>query len=106
MRRMNDEPTIADNPAKHRFELTTNGEVAAFSEYNVLKNALLFTHTEVKPEFEGKGFGGKLVAFALDDVRKRGLNVVPACPFVAGYIRKHPEYLDLVTEESRRAFLR
>lgn len=103
---MNDEPKISDNPEKHRFELSLNGEVAAFSEYNVLKNALLFTHTEVLPAHEGKGLGGKLVAFALDDVRKRGLHVVPACPFVAGYIRKHPEYLDLVTEESRRAFLR
>ena len=103
---MNDEPTISDNPEKHRFELSTNGEVAAFSEYNVLKNALLFTHTEVMPAHEGKGFGGKLVAFALDDVRRRGLHAIPACPFVAGYIRKHPEYLDLVTEESRRAFLR
>ena len=103
---MNDEPTIADNPAKHRFELSTNGEVAAFSEYNVLKNALLFTHTEVQPQHEGKGFGSRLAKFALEDVRRRGLHVVPACPFVAGYISKHPEYLDLVTEESRRAFLR
>jgi uncharacterized protein len=103
---MDDEPTLTDNPDKHRFELAIDGEVAAFSEYNVLKGALLFTHTEVMPEHEGKGLGGKLVAFALDDVRRLGLHAVPACPFVAGYIRKHPEYLDLVTEESRRAFLR
>lgn len=103
---MNDEPTITDNPGRHRFELAIDGEVAAFSEYNVLQGALLFTHTEVQPAFEGRGLAGKLVAFALDDVRKRGLRVVPACPFVSGYIRKHPEYLDLVSEESRRAFLR
>jgi uncharacterized protein len=101
-----DDIRIADNPTRHRFELQSGNEVAAFSEYNELKGSLLFTHTEVLPAFEGKGFASRLIAYALDDVRKRGLHAIPACPFVAGYIRKHPEYLDLVTEESRRAFLR
>lgn len=97
---------LADNAERHRFELRSGGEVAAFSEYNAIKGALLFTHTEVLPAHEGSGYGSKLVAFALDEVRRRGLHAIPACPFVAAYIRKHPEYLDLVTEESRRAFLR
>ena len=101
-----DDIRIADNPARHRFELHSGSEVAAYCEYNELKGALLFTHTEVLPAFEGKGFGSRLVAHALDDVRKRGLHAIPACPFVSGYIRKHPDYLDVVTEESRRAFLR
>ena len=97
---------LADNPARHRFELQVDGQVAAFSEYNELKGALLFTHTEVQPAHEGKGLASRLIGFALDEVRKRGLHAVPACPFVAGFIRKHPDYLDLVTEESRRAFLK
>ncbi|MES3000024.1 MAG: GNAT family N-acetyltransferase [Pseudomonadota bacterium] len=99
-------PDITDNPSAHRYELRVDGEVAAHCEYNVLKDALLFTHTEVLPRFEGKGLASRLIAFALDDVRQRGLHAIPVCPFVAGFIRKHPEYLDLVSEESRRAFLR
>ena len=96
--------TIADNPTAHRFELTKAGALAARSEYNLLKDAVMFTHTEVMPEFEGQGLGSKLAKFALDDVRRRGLQVVPVCQFIAGYIRKHPEYLDLVSENSRRAY--
>jgi predicted GNAT family acetyltransferase len=53
-------------------------------------------HTEVDPEFEGSGLGGKLVAGALDDVRAQGRRVQPLCPFVAKYIARHPEYADLV----------
>lgn len=98
--------TLADNPDRHRFELRLGQEVAAFAEYNALKGALLFTHTEVQPAHEGKGLGGKLVKYALEEVRRRNLHAIPSCPFVAGYIRKHPEYLDLVTEESLRAFLK
>jgi predicted GNAT family acetyltransferase len=96
--------TIADNPTAHRFELKKAGVVAARSEYNLLQGAVMFTHTEVEPEFEGQGLGSKLAKFALDDVRSRGLQVVPVCQFIAGYIRKHPEYLDLVSENSRRAY--
>jgi predicted GNAT family acetyltransferase len=94
---------IADNPAAYRFELKVAGALAAQAEYELLPGAVKFTHTEVLPGHEGKGYGSKLAKFALDDVRRRGLNAVPACEFIAGYIRKHPGYLDLVTEEARRA---
>lgn len=100
----NDDITLADNPGKHRFELHLGGQLAAFAEYNLLKEAVLFTHTEVLPEFEGKGLGSKLARFALDDVRARRLHAIPQCQFIAGYIRKRPEYLDLVSEEHRRAY--
>lgn len=101
-----DDVTLADNPDRHRFELRSGPDVAAFSEYNVVKGALLFTHTEVSAAFEGKGLGSRLIAYALDEVRRRGLQAIPACPFVAAFIRKHPEYLDIVSEASRRAFLK
>jgi predicted GNAT family acetyltransferase len=48
------------------------------------------------PSLENKGLGARLVAGALDDIRARGLRVVPFCPFVRAYIRRHPEYADLV----------
>ena len=58
------------------------------------------------PAHEGKGLGSRLIAFALDEVRRQGLQAIPVCPFVAAYIRKHPQYLDLVAQSSRRAFLK
>jgi predicted GNAT family acetyltransferase len=99
-----DDITLADNAAEHRFELKAGGKLAARAEYNLLKGAMMFTHTEVDPQFEGRGFGSKLAKFALDDVRARGLHAIPVCQFIAGYLRKHAEYQDLVTDETRRAF--
>lgn len=99
-----DDLTFSDNPDAHRFELRKGGAVAAYSEYNLLKGAVMFTHTEVLPQFEGLGLGSRLAKSALDDVRKRGLRAIPVCTFIAGYIRKHAEYLDLVAEEHRRAY--
>jgi predicted GNAT family acetyltransferase len=99
-----DDIKLSDNTAAHRFELIKGAEVAARAEYNLLKDAVLFTHTEVMPQYEGQGLGSRLAGYALDEVRKRGLKVVPVCQFIAGYIRKHPQYLDLVTEHNRRAF--
>jgi predicted GNAT family acetyltransferase len=99
-----DAPQIADNPAAHRYELRVGGEVAAYAEYNLLTHAVLFTHTEVLPQHEGQGLGSQLAKFALDDVRGRAMAVIPICQFIAGYIRRHPEYLDLVAESHRRAF--
>ena len=96
---------IKDNAASHRFELRADGKLAAYAEYNTIKQGLLFTHTEVLPEHEGQGLGSQLARFALDDVRSRGLKAIPVCKFIAGYISRHSEYLDLVPEESRRAFL-
>lgn len=93
-----------DNPERHRFELLRGDEVAGYAEYNLLRGALMFTHTEVMPQFEGRGVGSRLAKAALEQVRARGLRAIPQCQFIAGYIRKHPEHLDLVAEEHRRAY--
>lgn len=97
-----DDIVIADNPGAHRFELRKAGAVAAYAEYELSPDAMTLTHTEVLPQYEGQGLGSKLAKFVLDDVRRRALRVVPSCPFMAGYIRKHPDYEDLLTEKSRR----
>jgi predicted GNAT family acetyltransferase len=96
---------IQDNAASHRFELHVDGVLRAYAEYNVLKHGLLFTHSEVLADFEGQGLGSQLARFALDQVRARGVQAIPVCRFIAGFISKHPEYLALVSDESRRAFL-
>lgn len=86
---------VQNNPAKHRYELEVEGHIAA-SYYQLSGDIITFTHTEVPKELEGKGIGSRLVKGALDQVRASGLKVVPQCPFVKGYIGKHPEYADLL----------
>jgi predicted GNAT family acetyltransferase len=85
---------VQDNAAKHRFELSVEGHLAA-AYYELAGNVITFVHTEVPPELGGKGIGSKLVRGALDQVRARKLRVVAQCPFVKAYIEKHPEYADL-----------
>ena len=64
--------------------------------YKLAERLLVVTHTEVEPEYEGQGVGGRLVQAVLDDVRQRGLHVLPICPFTKSWIERHPDYQDLV----------
>ena len=102
------ETTVREVPERNRYEAHVDGELAGFAEYLVAGRRVVFTHTEVDPAFEGQGVGGALARFALDDVRSRGgdLEVVPVCPFVAGWIMRHPEYAPLVTPALRPQFER
>jgi hypothetical protein len=90
------EVRVADNPAEHRFEAYLGDRLAGFAAYRSKPGRVVFTHTEILPEFEGRGIGSALAGAALDQVRARGLAVTPLCPFIAGYIGRHPEYADLV----------
>ncbi|MCW2851556.1 MAG: hypothetical protein JWM84_1220 [Nocardioides sp.] len=87
---------VTDNPVRHRFEITVDGRLAGFVEYQLSDGRIDLIHTVVRDEFEGKGIGGTLVKHALDTARERGLRVTPTCPFVADYIERHPAYADLV----------
>jgi len=95
---------FTNNAAQHRYEAALDCELAAFVEYNLLTDAIMFTHTEVLPAHEGKGLGSAIARHVLDDARARQLHVIPVCQFIAGYIRKHREYADLVREDIQRAF--
>jgi predicted GNAT family acetyltransferase len=90
---------IVDNPAELRYELYVDDELAGEIRYRRLPGALALVHTEVDPKRHG--LGSELVKGSLDDMRARGLRVVPVCPFVIAYIRRHPEYADLVTEDDQ-----
>ena len=78
---------VADNPEERRYEIRVGGELAGFTQYRQQPSDLAFIHTEIDDRFEGQGLGGKLVAFALDDARSRGLAVLPICPFVKSTTR-------------------
>jgi predicted GNAT family acetyltransferase len=87
---------VTDNPQRHRYDLTVDGVAAGHVAYRADPGIIDLIHTEVYDEFEGRGLGGKLASAVLDDVRARGLKLVPSCPFIASYIDSHPEYQDLV----------
>lgn len=93
---MND---VHDNRDRSRYEVRVDGEMAGFAQYVMRGGRIVFVHTEIDDAFEGKGVGSALAKGALDDVRARGLPVVPICPFIASYIERHPEYQDLVDQK-------
>lgn len=86
---------IINNPEKKRFELHI-GDKMAIVEYIPAKKNIVYTHTEVPPEFEGQGVGGKLAHHVMEYARENGLKVQPLCPFIAAYVRRHPEYNDII----------
>ena len=88
---------VTDNPEESRFEARVDGELAGFAAYDTADDLIMFTHTEVFDAFEGKGVGSSLARGALDAVRADGTRqVLPRCPFIRGWIEKHPDYRDLV----------
>jgi uncharacterized protein len=90
---------VIDVPQAHRYELMLAGRRIGLLAYRRRDDRIAFTHTEVSPECEGRGVGGRLAAAALDDARRKGLVVVPICPFITRYIEQHTEYRDLVRPE-------
>ena len=98
------EIVVSDAPERKRYELTVDGELAGFLIYRAREGLIALIHTEVTGGYEGRGLGGRLARFALDRAREQGLAVLPFCPFVRSYIKRHPEYLDLVAEERQPQF--
>lgn len=92
---------VRDASGESRYEITVDGELAGFAEYRRDPGRIVFTHTEVDDAYTGQGVAGQLAAAALDSAREQSLRVRPECSYIAGYIRKHPEYVDLVGDEDR-----
>ena len=95
------EPHVVHSPEASRYELLLEGRVIGLAEYRRRDGRIEITHTEVDEAFEGRGFGSRLTTAALEDARREGLEVVPLCPFVAHFIREHPEYEELVPAARR-----
>jgi predicted GNAT family acetyltransferase/glutaredoxin len=95
------ETEVVDAPEASRYELRLGGRLVGLAAYRRRNDRIAFTHTEVDESCEGRGFGSRLAAAALEDARRQGLDVVPLCPFIAHYIERHPEYETLVTSGYR-----
>lgn len=65
-------------------------------EYIRAQDRIFLTHTEVPKKLEGGGIGSMLIKAVLEEVERQELTLVPLCPFVAGYIKEHPEWKKLV----------
>lgn len=86
-----------NNQDEHRFEAYVDGNLAGAAYYKLREGVIDFDHTEVDGAFEGQGVGSSLARAALDDVRAEGSRkVVASCPFIRGWIEKHPDYQDLL----------
>jgi len=86
---------LIDNTAAKQYELVVDGKNPRI-EYIAVKDKIYLTHTEVPKELEGKGLASKMVLMVLEDIKSRNLTLIPMCPFVAMYIKRHPEWRELV----------
>jgi predicted GNAT family acetyltransferase len=86
---------VRDNAARSRFEIEADG-VTVFMNYRLTGDVISLDHTETPVAARGRGLASRLTQAVLDDVRARGLKIVPRCPFVRAYVERHPQYRDLV----------
>ena len=92
---MSDAERLVDNEPELRYEWWDGDTRVGLIAYRTEPGVRVLIHTDVEPRFEGRGYAGRLARAALDDIRARGLLLAPLCPFVAEFVRRHPEYADL-----------
>ncbi len=95
---------VANVPDRDRYELSIDGEVVGYSAYRARPGLIAFVHTEVDERLQGRGLADRLIRFALEDARTRGLAVLPFCPFANAFIERHREFEALVPAAYREQF--
>ena len=98
------ETTVRNNTDQSRYEVMVDDTIGGIVEYRDKGDYVELTHTEVDPSHEGEGLGSQLARAVLDNLRNEGRQVVPSCRFISSYLKKHPEYADLVPEDRRAEF--
>lgn len=89
---------VKNNAENQQFAADLNGKKAFINYIKQEDGIFNLTHTEVPPEFEGKGVGSRLVKQTLEQIKAEDAKVIPSCPFVARYIERHPEYKSLIAD--------
>lgn len=87
---------LIDNSPENRYEFRIGEEIAKIEYIKTKNNEIYLTHTEVPVSLEGRGIGSQLIEKTLQNIELQGLRLVPFCPFVAGYIQKHPDWRRIV----------
>ncbi|MER6115740.1 N-acetyltransferase [Streptomyces sp. A0642] len=88
-------PTVRRVHDKHRYEILVDGAAAGLTAYRDRDDQRVFYHTEIDDAFAGQGLAAVLVQQALTDVRASGKRIVPVCPYVAKFLKKHEEFADI-----------
>lgn len=88
---------IHNNTRQHRFELETDGKLSIVEYQLVNDETLALVHTEVDPSLEGHGIGSKLVEGVLTYIEEHNLTIIPLCPFVSAYLKRHPDWNRVVS---------
>jgi predicted GNAT family acetyltransferase len=89
--------TVTRNEDQRRYEASAGGTaLAGFVDYREAREPVVLIHTEVDPSFEGRGVGSALARGALDDIRDRERKALVICPFINSWLRRHPDYLDVL----------
>lgn len=87
---------VVKNDLQNRFEIYTEGHYSIIKFEMINDNLINLYHTEVHPSLSGKGIGNMLVLKTLKYCKEHHLKVVPTCPFVAAFIKRHPEWNSIV----------
>ena len=87
---------IVNNTAEREWEAFLDGQLAGYAEYRTRPGRIVFTHTVVDPQFEGKGIGTALAKTAVEDAVANELRITPVCPFVRAWLKRHPEFHESV----------
>jgi uncharacterized protein len=94
---------VTDIPEKERFEgRDDNGELLGFVTYQLTGNIIVYTHTEVLPQYEGKGVASTLAKHVMDDARSHSRHVVPLCPYLSSWLERHHDWDDIIVKNTRR----
>ncbi|MFI9649473.1 GNAT family N-acetyltransferase [Streptomyces sp. NPDC052040] len=88
-------PVVERAEARNRYEILVDGERAGLTAYRDRGEQRVFFHTEVDEAYAGQGLASRLVQEALTDVRARGKRIVPVCPYVAKFLKRHEEFADI-----------
>jgi hypothetical protein len=94
------ELTIRDVPEARRYEARIGDELAGWVDYGRVRSRIVAIHTEVPPQFGGRGIATALVRRVLDDARAAGMTVTPRCPLFAAHFQRHPEDADLLASRA------
>jgi predicted GNAT family acetyltransferase len=101
---MSEDIQVRENSDESRYEIYVDDALAGFTEFARHGDEIDFLHTEIDKNFGGRGLASHLIRHVLDDARRRGLQVMPYCPFVRKFIVEHADYRDLVPAAQHERF--